>query len=176
MKALVYEGPGAKVWKDVSDPVIRDDTDAIGRVDATTICGTDLHILKGDVPEVTPGRILGHEAVGTVVERGTGVHSRREGDRVLLSCISACGHCRFCREGRFGQCLEGGGWIFGHLIDGVQAEYARVPFADNSTYPVSDAVSDEQVLYLADILPTAYEVGVLAGGVRPGDVVAIVGW
>ncbi|HEY7948408.1 MAG TPA: zinc-binding dehydrogenase, partial [Acidimicrobiales bacterium] len=134
-----------------------------------------LHILKGDVPAVTPGRVLGHEAVGTVVERGTGVDGCREGDRVLLSCISACGRCRFCREGRFGQCLDGGGWIFGHLIDGVQAEYARVPFADTSTYPVPDGVSDEQVLYLADILPTAYEVGVLSGGVRPGDVVAIVG-
>ena len=175
MRAVVYHGPGQKSWDEVPDPKLEADTDAIVKIDSVTICGTDLHILKGDVPEVTPGRILGHEAVGTVVERGTGVHSRREGDRVLLSCISACGHCRFCREGRFGQCLEGGGWIFGHLIDGVQAEYARVPFADNSTYPVPEGVSDEQVLYLADILPTAYEVGVLAGGVRPGDVVAIVG-
>ncbi|MGA2164401.1 MAG: zinc-binding dehydrogenase, partial [Solirubrobacteraceae bacterium] len=115
------------------------------------------------------------EAVGTVVERGTGVHSRQEGDRVLLSCISACGHCRFCREGRFGQCLEGGGWIFGHLIDGLQAEYARVPFADNSVYKVPAELSDEQVLFLADILPTSFEVGVLNGMVSPGDTVAIVG-
>ncbi len=175
MRAVIYHGPGEKSWDEVPDPKIEADTDAIVRIDSVTICGTDLHILKGDVPEVIPGRVLGHEAVGTVVECGVGVHGRREGDRVLLSCISACGHCRFCREGRFGQCLGGGGWIFGHLIDGVQAEYARVPFADTSTYPVPEGVTDEQVLYLADILPTAYEVGVLSGGVRPGDVVAIVG-
>lgn len=175
MRAVVYHGPGEKSWDEVPDPKLDADTDAIVRIDSVTICGTDLHILKGDVPEVTSGRILGHEAVGTVVERGAGVHARREGDRVLLSCISSCGHCRFCREGRFGQCLGGGGWIFGHLIDGVQAEYARVPFADTSTYPVSPEVSDEQVLYLADILPTAYEVGVLSGSVRPGDVVVVVG-
>jgi alcohol dehydrogenase len=175
MRALIYHGPGEKSWDEVPDPKMEADTDAIVQIDSVTICGTDLHILKGDVPAVTPGRVLGHEAVGTVIERGTGVHSRREGDRVLLSCISACGHCRFCREGRFGQCLEGGGWIFGHLIDGVQAEYARVPFVDNSTYPVPEGATDEQVLYLSDILPTAYEVGVLAGRVRPGDVVAIVG-
>jgi alcohol dehydrogenase len=175
MRAVVYHGPGEKSWDEVPDPKIESDTDVIVRIDSATICGTDLHILKGDVPEVTPGRVLGHEAVGTVVERGTGVHDRREGDRILLSCVSACGHCRFCREGRFGQCLGGGGWIFGHLIDGVQAEYARVPFADTSTYVVPDGVSDEQVIYLADILPTAYEVGVLSGRVAPGDVVAIVG-
>jgi alcohol dehydrogenase len=175
VRAVVYHGPGAKSWDEVPDPKIEADTDAIVRIDSVTICGTDLHILKGDVPEMTPGRVLGHEAVGTVVECGLGVHGRREGDRVLLSCISACGHCRFCREARFGQCLDGGGWILGHLIDGVQAEYARVPFADASTYVVPEGVSDEQVLYLTDILPTAYEVGVLSGGVRPGDVVAIVG-
>jgi len=175
MRAVVYHGPGEKGWDEIPDPKLDAETDAIVRIDSVTICGTDLHILKGDVPEVTPGRVLGHEAVGTVVERGTGVHSRREGDRVLLSCVSACGHCRYCREGRFGQCLGGGGWMFGHLIDGVQAEYARVPFADTSTYVVPDGVSDEQVLYLSDILPTGYEVGVLNGGVRPGDVVAIVG-
>lgn len=175
MKAVVYHGPGQKSWDDVADPKIDSDTDAIVQIDSVTICGTDLHILKGDVPEVTPGRILGHEAVGTVVERGTGVNNLRDGDRVLLSCISACGHCVYCRKGRFGQCLGGGGWIFGHLIDGVQAEYARVPFADNSTYAVPAGVTDEQVLYLADILPTAYEVGALSGGVSPGDVVAIVG-
>ena len=136
MRALVYHGPGEKSWDDVPDPKIVDDLDAIVQIDTTTICGTDLHILKGDVPEVEPGRILGHEAVGTVVETGAGVRSVREGDRLLLSCISACGHCRFCRESRYGQCTNGGGWQFGHLIDGVQAEYARVPFADTST-PVS---------------------------------------
>ncbi|MGA7416930.1 MAG: zinc-dependent alcohol dehydrogenase family protein [Acidimicrobiales bacterium] len=175
MKALVYEGPGAKVWKDVSDPVIQDDTDAIVRVDATTICGTDLHILKGDVPEVATGRILGHEAVGTVTDVGTGVKTVAVGDRVLVSCITSCGRCRFCREGRYGQCLGGGGWILGHLIDGTQAEKVRVPFADTSTYPVPEGTSDEEILMLADILPTAYEVGVLNGQVQPGDTVAIVG-
>ncbi len=175
MKALVYEGPGSKSWKNVSDPVILDDGDAIVRVDATTICGTDLHILKGDVPETTPGRILGHEAVGTVVEVGSGVKTVSIGDRVLVSCISACGRCRFCREGSYGQCLGGGGWILGHLIDGTQAEMVRVPFADTSTYSVPDGASDEEILMLADILPTSYEVGVLNGSVRPGDTVAIVG-
>jgi alcohol dehydrogenase len=175
MKALAYEGPGAKSWKEVPDPVILDDGDAIVRVDATTICGSDLHILKGDVPETTPGRILGHEAVGTVVEVGTGVKTRHIGDRVLVSCISACGRCRFCREGRYGQCLGGGGWILGHLIDGTQAELVRVPFAETSTYAVPDGASDEEILMLADILPTAYEVGVLNGHIQPGDTVAIVG-
>ncbi len=175
MKALVYEGPGAKSWKEVPDPVIQDDGDAIVRVDATTICGTDLHILKGDVPETTPGRILGHEAVGTVVEVGSGVKTRHVGDRVLVSCISACGRCRFCREGLYGQCLGGGGWILGHLIDGTQAELVRVPFADTSTYVVPEGTSDEAILMLADILPTSYEVGVLNGHVQPGDTVAIVG-
>jgi alcohol dehydrogenase len=175
MKALAYEGPGAKSWKEVPDPVILDDGDAIVRVDATTICGSDLHILKGDVPETTPGRILGHEAVRTVVEVGTGVKTRHIGDRVLVSCISACGRCRFCREGRYGQCLGGGGWILGHLIDGTQAELVRVPFAETSTYAVPDGASDEEILMLADILPTAYEVGVLNGHIQPGDTVAIVG-
>src|SRR5271167_5084089 len=151
MKALVYVGPGKKSWKDVADPVIVDDSDAIVQVDATTICGTDLHILKGDVPETTAGRILGHEAVGTVVQVGSGVKTVHVGDRVLVSCISACGRCRFCREGRYGQCLGGGGWILGNLIDGTQAEYVRVPFADTSTYMVPEGVSDEEVLMLADI-------------------------
>jgi alcohol dehydrogenase len=175
MKALVYEGPGEKSWRDVPDPVLHDDTDAIVRVDATTICGTDLHILRGDVPETTAGTILGHEAVGTIVEVGSGVKARKVGDRVLVSCISACGRCRFCREGRYGQCLDGGGWILGHTIDGTQAELVRVPFADTSTYAVPDGVPDEEVLMLADILPTSYEVGVRNGAIQPGDVVAIVG-
>jgi len=175
MRALVFHGPGRKAWDEVPDPVLKDDTDAIVRVDAVTICGTDLHILKGDVPAVTDGRILGHEAVGTVTEVGTGVKNVRPGDRVLVSCITACGRCRYCRDGMYGQCLGGGGWILGHRIDGTQAEFVRVPFADNSTYPVPDGVSDEQVLMLADILPTGYEVGVLNGRVRPGDTVAIVG-
>ena len=175
MKALVYHGPGRKSWEEVPKPTISDDTDAVVRVDAVTICGTDLHILKGDVPEVTQGRILGHEAVGTVESVGPAVKRVRPGDRVLVSCITSCGTCRFCREGRYGQCLGGGGWILGHLIDGTQAEYVRVPFADTSTHPAPDGVSDEALLMVADILPTGYEVGVLNGGVRPGDVVAVVG-
>jgi alcohol dehydrogenase len=175
VKALVYEGPGSKAWKDVPDPRIEDDTDAVVRVDSTTICGTDLHILKGDVPEVTVGRILGHEAVGTVVEVGAGVKNLTPGDRVLVSCISSCGRCRFCREGRYGQCLGGGGWILGHLIDGTQAELVRVPFAETSTYRVPAGARDEEILMLSDILPTSYEVGVLNGKVQPGDTVAVVG-
>ncbi|WP_136245596.1 zinc-dependent alcohol dehydrogenase family protein [Mycobacterium intracellulare] len=175
MKALVYHGGGKKRWEEVPDPTVERPTDAVVRIDAVTICGTDLHILGGDVPEVTPGRILGHEAVGTVTAVGSGVQTLAVGDRVLVSCISACGSCRYCREGRYGQCLGGGGWILGHLVDGTQAEYVRVPFADNSTYKVPDGVSDEQMITLADILPTAYEVGVLNGRVRPADVVAVVG-
>ena len=175
MKALVYHGPGERGWDTVEDPSIVDPTDIIVRVDTTTICGTDLHILKGDVPETTPGTILGHEAVGTVQEVGAGVSTVVAGDRVLMSCVSSCGRCRFCNEGRYGQCLGGGGWIFGHLIDGLQAEYARVPFADNSVYKVPDGLTNEQVLFLADILPTSFEVGVLNGMVSPGDVVAVVG-
>ena len=175
MRALVYHGPGVKAWEDVPKPEVIADTDAIVRVDATTICGTDLHILKGDVPAVTDGRILGHEAVGTVDSVGSGVKTIKAGDRVLVSCISSCGTCRYCRDGHAGQCLGGGGWILGHKIDGTQAEYVRVPFADTSTYPLPAGASDEEVLMMADILPTAYEVGVINGCVQPGDVVAIVG-
>jgi alcohol dehydrogenase len=175
MKALVYHGPGERGWDSVADPTILDPTDAIVRIDSSTICGTDLHILKGDVPEVKPGTVLGHEAVGTVQEIGASVSTIAVGDRVLMSCVSSCGRCRFCKEGRYGQCLGGGGWIFGHLIDGLQAEYARVPFADNSVYKIPEQLSDEQVLFLADILPTSFEVGVLNGMVAPGDTVAIVG-
>jgi alcohol dehydrogenase len=175
MRAVVYHGPGKKAWEEVPKPGITADTDAIVRVDATTICGTDLHILKGDVPVVTDGRILGHEAVGTVESVGSAVKNVKAGDRVLVSCVSVCGTCRYCRDGHPGQCLGGGGWILGYKIDGTQADYVRVPFADNSTYPVPESATDEEILMLADILPTAFEVGVLNGGVRPGDVVAIVG-
>lgn len=175
MRAVVYHGPGKKMWEEVPKPTILEDSDAIVRVDAVTICGTDLHILKGDVPAVTDGRVLGHEAVGTVEEVGTGVGTIKPGDRVLVSCITACGRCRFCREGSYGLCVGGGGWILGHKIDGTQAEYVRVPFADTSTYLVPPGVSDESVLMLADIGPTGYEVGVLNGRVEPGDVVAVVG-
>jgi alcohol dehydrogenase len=175
MNALVYHGPGKRSWDEVPDPTIQQPTDAIVRIDSSTICGTDLHILKGDVPEVRPGTILGHEAVGTVVDVGDAVTTVEPGDRVLVSCITSCGRCRFCKEARYGLCTGGGGWILGHLIDGLQAELARVPFADTSVYKVPRDLSDEQVLFLADILPTSYEVGVLNGGVQPGDTVAIVG-
>jgi alcohol dehydrogenase len=175
MKGLVYHGPMERSWDHVPDPTIEVPTDVVVKIDSATICGTDLHILKGDVPEVAPGTILGHEAVGTVVERGSAVTTIDVGDRVLVSCITSCGRCRFCRERHFGLCTGGGGWIFGHLIDGLQAEYARVPFADTSVYKVPAQLDDEDVLFLADILPTAYEVGVLNAHVEPGDTVAVVG-
>jgi alcohol dehydrogenase len=175
MRAIVYHGPGKKGWEEVSKPSIQEDLDAIVRVDAVTICGTDLHILKGDVPTVTEGRILGHEAVGTIEEIGSGVTTVAPGDRVLVSCITACGRCRSCKEARYGLCTGGGSWILGHRIDGTQAEYVRVPFADTSTHLVPDGVSDEAVLMLADICPTSYEVGVLNGRISPGDTVAVVG-
>jgi len=175
MKALVYGGPGSRVWEDVPDPLLIDPEDAIVRVDAVTICGTDLHILNGDVPDVEVGRILGHEAVGTVIEIGDGVRDVAVGDRVLVSCISPCGRCDYCREGRYGRCTGGGGWVLGHLIDGTQAEKVRVPFADRGLHRLPPEISDEQALLLADILPTSYEVGILNGRVRPGDTVVVVG-
>ena len=175
MKALVYGGTDSRSWTSVPDPAIKHPEDAIVQVDAVTICGTDLHILKGDVPEVEPGRVLGHEAVGTVVEVGSGAHHVRVGQRVLVSCISACGRCRYCREGRLGQCLGGGGWVLGHTIDGTQAELVRTPFADGSLHVLPENVGNDEAVLLADILPTGYEVGVLAGQVSPGDTVVIVG-
>jgi alcohol dehydrogenase len=175
MKALVLGGANSPTLTDVAAPAIKDPEDAVVRIDTTTICGTDLHILKGDVPEVELGRILGHEAVGTVLEVGPGVRHVAAGQRVLVSCISACGNCRYCRIGQYGQCLGGGGWILGHTIDGLQAEQARIPFADRSLHPLPDHVTDEAAILLSDILPTSYEVGVLAGHVSPGDVVVIVG-
>jgi alcohol dehydrogenase len=180
MKALVYHGPGNKAWEDVPDPVVVDPTDVIVRVDTTTICGTDLHILKGDVPAVTDGRILGHEGVGTVTEVGAAVSTVAVGDRVIISCISACGACSYCHQGLYAHCLadegaSGIGWIFGHLINGTQAELVRVPFADNSVYKVPEGVTDEAAVMLSDILPTGFEIGVRYGRVKPGDVVAVVG-
>jgi alcohol dehydrogenase len=180
MKALVYHGPGNKAWEEVADPVILKPTDIIVRIDTTTICGTDLHILKGDVPAVTPGRILGHEGVGTVSETGAAVSTVAVGDRVIISCITACGACSYCHQGLFAHCLadegaSGIGWIFGHLINGTQAELVRVPFADNSVYKVPSGVSDEAAVMLSDILPTGFEIGVRYGRVKPGDTVAVVG-
>ncbi|MEU5536185.1 zinc-dependent alcohol dehydrogenase family protein [Streptomyces sp. NPDC020362] len=175
MKGFVFHGPGQASWQDVADPAIKDPADAIVQVGVVTICGTDLHILRGDVPEVPPGTVLGHEAVGEVVEVGSDVRTVRPGDRVLLSCITSCGRCRFCREGSYGQCRGGGGWVLGHLIDGTQAEYVRVPCADLSVHPLPGAVRSQDAVLLADIFPTSYEVGVLNGHVRPGDTVAVVG-
>src|SRR3954463_3176025 len=177
MKALVYHGPGSKAWEDVPDARVQEPTDVVVRVDTTTICGTDLHILHGDVPAVTDGRVLGHEAVGTVVEAGSAVSGVAVGDRVLVPAITRCGRCEYCQRGMPSHCrtLGGIGWVFGHLIDGTQAELVRVPFADTSLYALPDGVPDEQAIFLADSLPTGYEVGGLAGQVRPGDTVAVVG-
>ncbi len=180
MKALVYKGPGQKSWEDVPDPVILQPTDIIVRIISTTICGTDLHILKGDVPSVAAGRILGHEGVGTITEVGAAVTGLTVGDTVILSCISACGHCDYCKQGVFSHCLgtegaSGIGWIFGHLIDGTQAEYVRVPYAETSVYRLPAGVTPQQGTVLSDILPTGHEIGVQYGQVKAGDVVAVVG-
>jgi alcohol dehydrogenase len=177
MKALVFGGPGQRSWETVDDPAIVDPTDVIVKIDMTTICGTDLHILKGDVPAVTEGRTLGHEAVGTVVETGAAVTSLKQGDHVLVPAITSCGHCGPCKRGMAAHCHGTGGigWIFGHLINGLQSEYARVPFAQTSVHVVPEGVSDAQVLFLSDILPTGYEIGVQNGGVKPGDTIAVVG-
>jgi len=174
MKALVYNGPGQKKWTEKADPAIQKPTDAIVRIVHTTICGTDLHILKGDVPAVTPGRVLGHEGVGIIEEVGSGVRNFKKGDRVLISCITSCGSCPNCKRQMYAHCSDGG-WILGHLIDGTQAELVRVPHADNSMYPIPAGADEEALVMLSDILPTGFEIGVLYGEVGPGDVVAIVG-
>ena len=174
MKALVYHGPGNKSWEEKPKPTIQKPSDAIVRISKTTICGTDLHILKGDVPEVTDGRILGHEGVGVIEETGDGVTRFKKGDHVLISCITSCGNCEYCRRGMYSHC-ENGGWILGHLIDGTQAEYVRIPYADTSMYKIPEGSEEDALVMLSDILPTGYECGVLNGQVKPGDTVAIVG-
>ncbi len=174
MKALVYKGPGQKVLEDRPNPEIKDSTDAIVKITKTTICGTDLHILKGDVATCSPGRILGHEGIGIVEKVGTGVTTFHPGDRVLISCVSACGRCEYCRRGMYSHCTTGG-WILGNAIDGTQAEYVRIPHADTSLYRLPDAVDEEALVMLSDILPTGFECGVLNGKVGPGTTVAIVG-
>jgi alcohol dehydrogenase len=174
MKALVYHGPNNKSWEEKPKPAIQHPSDAIVRISKTTICGTDLHILKGDVPEVTDGRILGHEGVGIIEETGTFVTRFKKGDHVLISCITSCGICDYCRKGMYSHC-ENGGWILGHLIDGTQAEYVRIPYADTSLYKIPDNSDEEALVMLSDILPTGYECGVLNGQIKPGDTVAIVG-
>jgi alcohol dehydrogenase len=175
VKAVCYHEPGVISIDEVPAPTITADTDALVRVDTVTICGTDLHIWKGDLPEVEAGRVLGHEAVGTVEAVGRGVKVVRPGDRVLVSCISSCGTCPSCRQGHFGLCTGGGGWVLGHTIDGTQAEVVRVPFADTSTYVLPPGMTDEAAVMLADLLPTGYEVGVLNGQISPGATVAVVG-
>src|SRR6195952_4637353 len=177
MKALVYHGPGSKAWEDVPDARVQESTDVVVKVDTTTICGTDLHIMQGDVAAVTDGRILGHEAVGTVTAVGEAIKGFAVGDRVLVPAIPQCGRCEYCRRGMPSHCqtVGGIGWIFGHLIDGTQAELVRVPYADTSLYAIPENVTNEQAIFLADSLPTGYEVGVLAGRVKPGDTVAVVG-
>jgi alcohol dehydrogenase len=174
MKALVYHGPGKKQLEDVPKPSLREATDAVVRISKTTICGTDLHILKGDVATVAEGRTLGHEGIGVIDEVGTGVSRFSKGDRVLISCITACGKCEYCKRGMPSHC-EQGGWILGNTIDGTQAEFVRIPFADTSLYPIPEAADEDAMVMLSDILPTGYECGVLNGAVKPGDTVAIIG-
>jgi alcohol dehydrogenase len=174
MKALVYQGPGKKALEERPMPAISAPTDAIVKITKTTICGTDLHILKGDVPTCKPGRILGHEGVGVVDSVGAGVTSFHPGDRVLISCISACGKCDYCRKGMYSHCTTGG-WILGNEIDGTQAEYVRIPHADTSLYRIPQGAEEDALVMLSDILPTGFECGVLNSKVQPGDVVGIVG-
>ncbi|HUO23072.1 MAG TPA: zinc-dependent alcohol dehydrogenase family protein [Caulobacteraceae bacterium] len=174
MKALVYNGPGLKALEERAKPVLQDPGDAIVRLTKTTICGTDLHILKGDVPTCAPGRILGHEGVGVIDAVGVGVSAFKPGDRVLISCITACGKCESCRKGMYSHCTTGG-WILGNKIDGTQAEFVRIPHADTSLYPIPEGADEDALVMLSDILPTGYECGVLNGKVAPGSTVAIVG-
>lgn len=174
MKALVYYGPGKRAWEERPKPVLREDKDAIVRVTRTTICGTDLHILKGDVPEVENGRILGHEGIGVVEETGSGVRNFRKGDRVLISCITSDGTCEYCKKGMYSHC-EKGGWILGHTIDGTQAEFVRIPHADTSLYRIPEGANEDALVMLSDVFPTGFECGVLNGEIKPGDTVAVIG-
>lgn len=174
MHALVYNGPGLKALEDRPQPTIQAPTDAVVHITKTTICGTDLHILKGDVPSCVPGTVLGHEGVGVIDTVGAGVTAFKPGDRVLISCISACGRCEYCRRGMYSHCTTGG-WILGNRIDGTQAEYVRIPYADTSLYPIPAGADEEALVMLSDILPTGFECGVLNGKVQVGGSVAIVG-
>lgn len=174
MKALVYLGPGKKAVEDRPKPELAAPTDAIVRILKTTICGTDLHILKGDVPSCAPGRILGHEGIGVIEAAGSGMTQLKAGDRVLISCITSCAKCDYCRKGMYSHCRDGG-WILGNTIDGTQAEYVRIPHADTSLYKIPEGLDEEAVVMLSDIFPTGFECGVLNGKVKPGDKVAIVG-
>jgi len=174
MKALVYHGPGKKAWEEKTKPAIKETTDAIVKILKTTICGTDLHIMKGDLPDVKEGTIIGHEGVGIIDEVGSSVNNFKKGDHVIISCITSCGKCENCKKAMYSHC-EKGGWILGNLIDGCQAEYVRIPYADNSLYPIPKGADEEALVMLSDILPTGFECGVLNGKVSPGDTIAIVG-
>jgi len=174
MKALVYQGAGKKSWEEKPKPVVIEPTDAVVKILKTTICGTDLHIMKGDVPTVTDGRIIGHEGVGIIEDTGRAVSNFKKGDHVLISCITSCGKCEYCRRSMYSHCTTGG-WILGNLIDGTQAEFVRIPYADNSLYPIPAGADEEALVMLSDILPTGFECGVLNGQIKPGDTVAIVG-
>lgn len=174
MKALVYHGPGKKAWEERPKPEIMNDKDAIVKVLKTTICGTDLHIMKGDVPEVADGRVLGHEGIGVVEKTGKAVANFKPGDKVLISCITSDGTCDFCKRGMYSHCVNGG-WVLGHLIDGTQAEYVRIPYADTSLYRIPEGLNEDAFVMLSDIFPTAFECGVLNGQIKPGDTVAILG-
>ncbi len=174
MKALVYHGPGNKKFEDVPKPPLKEATDAVVRITRTTICGTDLHILKGDLTTVDAGRILGHEGIGVIDQAGAGVSHFKKGDRVLISCITSCGRCENCRRGMPSHC-DNGGWILGNTIDGTQAEFVRIPFADSSLYHIPEGADEDAMVMLSDILPTGYECGVLKGCVEPGDTVALIG-
>ncbi len=174
MKALVYHGPGKKSWEEKPKPVIKEPTDAVIKILKTTICGTDLHIMKGDLPEVADGRIIGHEGVGIIDEVGSAVTNFKKGDHVIISCVTSCGKCDYCKKAMYSHC-EKGGWILGYMIDGTQAEYVRIPYADNSLYAIPAGADEEALVMLSDILPTGFECGVLNGKVKPGDTIAIVG-
>lgn len=174
MKALVYHGPSKKAWEEKPTPKIIEPTDVIVKITKTTICGTDLHIMKGDVPEVIDGRILGHEGIGIVEETGSAITDFKKGDKVLISCITSCGKCEYCKKGMYSHCMKGG-WILGHLIDGTQAEYVRIPFGDTSLYHIPANADEDGIVMLSDIMPTAFECGVLNGKVNPGDTIAIIG-
>jgi len=174
MKALVYHGPGKRSWEEKPKAALESASDAVVKVMRTTICGSDLHILKGDVPTVTDGRILGHEAVGVVEQVGATVSNFKNGDRVIVSCITSCGRCDACRRAMYSHC-EKGGWVLGNTIDGTQAEYVRTPFADTSLYHVPERADEDALVMLSDILPTGFECGVLNGAVKPGDTLAIIG-
>jgi alcohol dehydrogenase len=174
MKALVYHGIGKKSWEEKTKPAIIKTTDAVVKILKTTICGTDLHIMKGDMPAVTEGRILGHEGVGIIEEVGTAVSNFKKGDHVIISCVTSCGKCEYCKKGMYSHCADGG-WILGYMIDGTQAEYVRIPHADSSLYLIPDGADEEALVMLSDILPTGFECGVLNGQVKPGDSIAIIG-